>query len=547
MNAIFYFIRYLLTRFAKTFGCLFLIAGFGTAAIIYEMRAPMVEAARYRQSFQLTEKLQNLQATYQKTQNLVMQFKQVNEFPAPQSQAAFEPQFPPSDITPRDFVELRSQLVLMFDASSSMKQFVVDHFDAQLTDIQRKLIAHAASLRDASPSAKVPDYVPFVPNFGLYDHTLNDYAVSSRKSVLERAKEYLGVLQTAAKTPENQKTLGDSVSEITTLSKLLPTNLDAPKLDEAPAPAPDEPLNAQKVADRLQQFKLSVKEAILSSWALDTELKQVEQMAETEQKKSLNAEVEVHVVAGELHLLMAASIAAGMLLGTFFLLIGDWTKKSSTEVLYYWRALLPDFKDSPSNIYTMIEEAVRTREIPGLEISRQFWHEGGALSQQREYLRFARERQIFDICAAPFGTGFFISYRASIEPPVIDPLAICVVLMVVGISLAILAATCGFFWGCVWLVLGLTGLILTLRASVARGLGDMDRTLRKTPLLGPLYELYLRPITYYRIDSMEMYVLAMQAAVSEAFEEIFGDKGFQLLPGTIEKPIMDDLFRKRLI
>jgi hypothetical protein len=42
--------------------------------------------------------------------------------------------------------------------------------------------------------------------------------------------------------------------------------------------------------------------------------------------------------------------------------------------------------------------------------SRITWKEGGLLSAKREYLRVRRKEFVFDVCAAPFGKGFFFSW-----------------------------------------------------------------------------------------------------------------------------------------
>ena len=75
MNLIFTFIWHVLTRFAKTFGCLFFIAGFVVAAGLYQQRTPMIDAVRYQQSNLLAERLNGLQSIYGDSQRLVMSFK----------------------------------------------------------------------------------------------------------------------------------------------------------------------------------------------------------------------------------------------------------------------------------------------------------------------------------------------------------------------------------------------------------------------------------------------------------------------------------------
>ena len=46
-----------------------------------------------------------------------------------------------------------------------------------------------------------------------------------------------------------------------------------------------------------------------------------------------------------------------------------------------------DVSATPGEIYDVIEGAVRERQVPGRECAGEFWHEGGAVSPKREYLK----------------------------------------------------------------------------------------------------------------------------------------------------------------
>lgn len=73
----------------------------------------------------------------------------------------------------------------------------------------------------------------------------------------------------------------------------------------------------------------------------------------------------------------------------------------------HWHRLIENLQTTTLGFYESMEDALRSRKIPGLKTSRVHWHEGGVLSPRREYLRVTGERHSFDVCAAPFGTGFF--------------------------------------------------------------------------------------------------------------------------------------------
>lgn len=83
----------------------------------------------------------------------------------------------------------------------------------------------------------------------------------------------------------------------------------------------------------------------------------------------------------------------------------------------HWSTLVEGLQASPQECYAAIEEAIRRREIPEARTSRVTFHEGGVLSAERIYLRVGRKQLGFDICAAPFGNGFFFSRWQGELPP----------------------------------------------------------------------------------------------------------------------------------
>jgi hypothetical protein len=66
---------------------------------------------------------------------------------------------------------------------------------------------------------------------------------------------------------------------------------------------------------------------------------------------------------------------------------------------------------STQEFYTGIEEGIVRREFENISYKRIDLYGGGILSSKREYLRITRNDLTFDVCAAPFGTGFFVSWR----------------------------------------------------------------------------------------------------------------------------------------
>lgn len=74
-----------------------------------------------------------------------------------------------------------------------------------------------------------------------------------------------------------------------------------------------------------------------------------------------------------------------------------------------WQQGFDNLKFSSDEFYNSCEEAIKRREIPDISFSRVNYSEGGMMSANREYLHIVRGEYIFDICAAPFGSGFFVS------------------------------------------------------------------------------------------------------------------------------------------
>jgi hypothetical protein len=80
-----------------------------------------------------------------------------------------------------------------------------------------------------------------------------------------------------------------------------------------------------------------------------------------------------------------------------------------TELLAHWHLLLDDFATSSKDFYSSVEQALASRQLPAAKTKRVDWSEGGLFSAKREYLRVTRDDLTFDICAAPYGNGFFFS------------------------------------------------------------------------------------------------------------------------------------------
>lgn len=90
------------------------------------------------------------------------------------------------------------------------------------------------------------------------------------------------------------------------------------------------------------------------------------------------------------------------------------------NIVLHWHHPVENFSSSTMDFYDAVEAALKPRQIPDYSVSRIDWHESGVLSARREYLRIKRGKLVFDLCAAPFGTGFFFSWwLAELPPPIL--------------------------------------------------------------------------------------------------------------------------------
>lgn len=81
-----------------------------------------------------------------------------------------------------------------------------------------------------------------------------------------------------------------------------------------------------------------------------------------------------------------------------------------SNVISHWSHFFTSFSLSSNEFYGELEKSLSNHEMPHSQIQRTTHKEGGLLSASREYLRIKHGDIVFDICAAPFGKDFFISW-----------------------------------------------------------------------------------------------------------------------------------------
>jgi hypothetical protein len=78
-------------------------------------------------------------------------------------------------------------------------------------------------------------------------------------------------------------------------------------------------------------------------------------------------------------------------------------------VLSHWHHPFESVPFSAQEFYSSVEAIMKTKDI-NLATSRINYAQGGMLSPNREYLRIQYEEFVYDICAAPFGKRYFVSW-----------------------------------------------------------------------------------------------------------------------------------------
>lgn len=177
---------------------------------------------------------------------------------------------------------------------------------------------------------------------------------------------------------------------------------------------------------------------------------------------------------------------------------------ASVEVISHWHHSFEDFNTSALEFYRAVEETLKQKEAPSMTASRIDWAESGFLSAKREYLRISHGRFSFDLCAAPFGKDFFFSWWLVKRGPDAAMLFGCLGIIALPIVLFVCIQMAGFFGGMI-LFLVLLGVSFATLLSSARSGSPVEDMILAIPLVGRFYERFLKPVTYYSIDSRTVF------------------------------------------
>jgi len=211
------------------------------------------------------------------------------------------------------------------------------------------------------------------------------------------------------------------------------------------------------------------------------------------------------------------------------------------EILDSWILFADSFSFPPREFYTALEHEMETRKIPSMKISREEFGEGGLLSDKRIYLRLFRERLALYTCAAPFGTGYFFSFRAVYVPALVRLWHILAFLLFFGVIGGLLLSLLGFTFAVVALVALMFAIAAVFRNATATCLSDIDTLLLKIPVVSTFYENWFREDTFYRIDTRSLYLHQLPEIVRRLAEEITAAKGVTLLGDRHRPPLLGEL------
>lgn len=156
----------------------------------------------------------------------------------------------------------------------------------------------------------------------------------------------------------------------------------------------------------------------------------------------------------------------------------------SGNVVSHWYQLIEGLQHSTQAFYEALEQAVAGREIPKAKTGRVEFSEGGVFSGKRLYFRVTRLEHVFDICAAPFGNGFFVSWWLSTRPS-----------------------------GC----------------------------LASLPGIGWIFQKFVKRVTYYVIDTALMFQESVRLAVLEVIDGLTTAQGIRALSELERKPILHNI------
>ncbi|MEK7315657.1 MAG: hypothetical protein AAB011_05715 [Candidatus Eisenbacteria bacterium] len=230
------------------------------------------------------------------------------------------------------------------------------------------------------------------------------------------------------------------------------------------------------------------------------------------------------------------------------------------SILSHWSKLFEDFSTSSYDFYDAVEEGLARRKLPEARTSMVRWTEGGVLSPDREYLRIEGSGFRFDLCAAPFGTGYFFSWWLTPKPPQWVLFYLLLFMLgcwaesrliaswiwsafqnVASLDVGVLALRFLLQNPFTIATLSILGTLLVVGVLARGGFREPEEAILTVPILGWVYERLFAPVTFYRLDTASMFRTTVQQAVLEALDALTTQKGLKALAPEERKPTLDRL------
>jgi hypothetical protein len=221
-------------------------------------------------------------------------------------------------------------------------------------------------------------------------------------------------------------------------------------------------------------------------------------------------------------------------------------------VLAHWSKLIENFQVPPSTFYELLVKAINNRQIPNTTIEDVNWPEGGIFTAKREYLRVRRNEFTYDFCAAPFGTGFFLSSWLIKTPKNLLLSLLVFVGLLFGANIiwtivfvifnALHLPTLLSIVGMLFVIILYPIILLAIGICIRESIIPVEEFILDLPVVGYLYTLIFRPLTYYRIDSMIMFHETLHNALMEAVDDLTKEKGILALTAEDRKPILSNFY-----
>ncbi|MEM8484442.1 MAG: hypothetical protein AAF564_02780 [Bacteroidota bacterium] len=166
------------------------------------------------------------------------------------------------------------------------------------------------------------------------------------------------------------------------------------------------------------------------------------------------------------------------------------TPRKVTHALDSWNTVLANIQISPGEYYTLISDAVTSRRLANVKITTFYTKQGGLFSPKRKYLRLRRGRHVLDISCIPYGRDTLVSW---------------------------------------WLGLSFPGILgfITRRRFIGK------------PFVW-LIGKFIKPATYYRIDTARAFKKVIETVISEVHKELTSADAFLSLDEA-QKPILLEL------